>query len=239
MVMVTERDVSTGSHARCSASRGCVRTARPGVDVQTARETERVRAFFDKAAASYDGWMRWFDRLLLGDARQRVCSRATGRTLELAVGTGLNLPFYPLDVALTGVDVSPAMLAVARERADVLGGGAEFHVGDAQALDFPDAHFDTVVATLALCTIPDERRALAEAYRVLRPGGQLLLLEHVRSPVGPVRWVQRLLDPLARLSGDHLLRDPLDHLAAVGFAVERCARSKWGFIEEVVARGGA
>lgn len=74
-------------------------------------------------------------------------------------------------------------------------GAQDHHTGDAQALEFPDGRFDTVVATLCLCTIPDERRALAEAYRVLRPGGRLLLLEHVRGPVGPVRWVQRMLDP--------------------------------------------
>jgi ubiquinone/menaquinone biosynthesis C-methylase UbiE len=205
-------------------------------DARTAHETARVRAFFDRSAASYDGWMRPFDRLLLGGGRARVCRRARGRTLELAVGTGLNLPFYSPDVALTGVDVSPAMLAVARRRAEALGRDADLCVGDAQALEFPDEGFDTVVATLALCTIPDERRALAEAHRVLRPGGRLLLLEHVRSPVAPVRWAERLLDPLARLAGDHLLRDPLDHLAAVGFEVERCHRSRWGFIEEVVAR---
>jgi ubiquinone/menaquinone biosynthesis C-methylase UbiE len=97
-----------------------------------------------------------------------------------------------------------------------------------------------VVCTLALCTIPDERRALVEAYRVLRPGGQLLLLEHVRSPVAPVRWVERLLDPLmVRLAGDHLLRDPLDHIEAVGFSIERCDHSKWGIIEEVVAHKGS
>ena len=93
-----------------------------------------------------------------------------------------------------------------------------------------------MVCTLSLCTIPDERRALAEAYRVLRPGGRLLLLEHVRSPVRPVRWVERLLDPLARLAGDHLLRDPLDHLSAAGFGRERSQRSRWGVIEEIVAR---
>ncbi|MBI3970058.1 MAG: methyltransferase domain-containing protein [Chloroflexi bacterium] len=199
-------------------------------------ETERVRRFFDRSAESYDGWMRPFDRLLLGDGREMVCSRARGRTLELAVGTGLNLAGYPPDAQVTGIDVSPAMLAIAGRRAQALGRAVELRVGDAQALEFPDGCFDTVVVTLALCTIPDERRALAEAYRVLRPGGQLLLLEHVRSPVAPVRWVQRLLEPLARLVGDHLLRDPLDHLGAVGFRVERCDRSKWGFIEEVVAR---
>jgi ubiquinone/menaquinone biosynthesis C-methylase UbiE len=195
-----------------------------------------VRAFFDRSAASYDGWMRPFDRLLLGDGRQRLCACARGRTLEIAVGTGLNLPFYPPDARLTGIDVSPAMLALARGRAQALGRDVELRLGDAQALAFPDGSFETVVFTLALCTIPDERRALAEAHRVLRPDGRLLLLEHVRSPVAPVRWVQRLLDPLFGLVGDHLLRDPLDHLAATGFRVERCDRSKWGIIQEVVAR---
>jgi ubiquinone/menaquinone biosynthesis C-methylase UbiE len=205
------------------------------MDARTARETERLRRFFDRMAESYDGWMRPFDRLLLGDGRKRICSRARGRTLELAVGTGLNLPFYPPDVHLTGIDLSPAMLAIASRRAREVGRVVDLRLGDAHALDLPDGGFETVVATLSLCTIPDERRALAEARRVLRPGGQLLLLEHVRSPVGAVRWAQRLLDPLLGLVGDHLLRDPLDHLGAAGFRVERCDRSKWGLIEEVVA----
>lgn len=204
-------------------------------DVTTDARTARVRAFFDKSAASYDGWMRPFDRLLLGDGRARVCASAQGRTLELAVGTGLNLPFYPPDIDLTGIDVSPAMLAVAERRAAAIARAVDLQAGDAQALDFADGSFDTVLATLSLCTIPDEWRALAEAHRVLRPGGQLLLLEHVRSPVGPVRWAQRVLDPLLGLASDHLLRDPLDHLGAAGFRVERCARSRWGVIEEVVA----
>jgi SAM-dependent methyltransferase len=127
-------------------------------------------------------------------------------------------------------------MPVARRRAEVLGRAAELRIGDAHNLDFPDGRFDTVVVTLALCTIPDERQAVTEAHRVLRPGGQLLLLEHVRSPIGPIRAIQRMLDPLFRLSQDNLLRDPMDHLSAVGFRVDHCSRSKWGVIEEVVAR---
>jgi ubiquinone/menaquinone biosynthesis C-methylase UbiE len=198
--------------------------------------THRVRRFYDKAAAQYDGWMRPFDRVFLGDGRQRLCERAVGRTLELAVGTGLNIPFYPPSVHLTGIDVSPAMLAIAERRAQALGRAVELRLGDAQELDFPSGSFDTVLATLSLCTIPDQRRALAEANRVLRLGGHLLLLEHVRSPIGPVRWTQRLVDPLARLSGDHLLREPLDHVEAAGFRVEHYARSKWGVIEALDSR---
>jgi ubiquinone/menaquinone biosynthesis C-methylase UbiE len=201
-------------------------------------DIERVRRFYDRAAADYDRGIQLFDRLLLGDGRERLCSRARGDSLELAIGTGLNIAFYRPDVRLTGIDVSPGMLSVARARADKkLGVRAELRVGDAQAIDFPDGSFDSVVCTLSLCTIPDETRALAEAYRVLRPGGQLLMLEHVRSPLAPVRWLERVLDPLARLSGgDHLLRDPLDHLAVTGFQLVHCARSKWGIVEEVIAR---
>ena len=206
-------------------------------DFSRRHDTERVRRVYDQMAPRYDDWTRSFDRLLLGDGRRRTISRATGQTLELAIGTGLNLPFYPGEVKLTGVDLTPAMLAIASRRAQAVGLRVDLRLGDAQALEFPDESFDTVVCTLALCTIADERRALAEAYRVLRLSGRLLLLEHVRSPVGPVRWAERLLDPaLVRLTGDHLLRDPLDYLERVGFSIERCERSKWGFIEEVIAR---
>jgi len=157
--------------------------------------------------------------------------------LEIAVGTGRNLPHYPEDVRVTGIELSPAMLELARARARELGRDVDLRAGDAQALDFPDERFDTVVCTLSLCTIPDDRAAVGEARRVLRPGSGFLLLEHVRSPVLPVRVGQRLLDPLfVRFEADHLLREPLDHLRAEGFEIERLERSKLGIVERVAAR---
>jgi len=156
--------------------------------------------------------------------------------LELACGTALNLPFYPPDVELTGIELSSEMLAIAKSRADEIGSGAELRLGDAQELDFPDASFDTVTCTLGFCTIPDPRRAAAEALRVLRPGGRLLALEHVRSTSPVVRGGQRLLEPLAvRFQADHLLREPLDYLPDVGFVVEEVQRSKWGLVERLRA----
>ncbi len=129
------------------------------------------------------------------------------------------------------------MLSVARERARTLGREIDLRIGDAQALDFPDEHFDTVVSTLSLCSIPDPRRAVAEAKRVLRPGGQLLLMEHVRSPRRGVRVVQRLLDPLTvRFQADHLLREPLEYTVGEGFDIDQLERSKWGIVERLVAR---
>lgn len=138
---------------------------------------------------------------------------------------------------LTGIDISPKMLDRARQRADALGRPVELRIGDAQALAFPDASFDTVVVTLGLCSIPDGRRAVSEVRRVLRPGGRFLLLEHVRSPLPPVRAVQAVLDPLAdRYQGDHLTREPLVHLRAEGFEIERLERSKLGIVERAAAR---
>ncbi len=202
----------------------------------TANRTERVRRHYDRSAGSYDRIISWAEKALFGGAREWVCSQARGEVLEIAVGTGRNIPFYLEGVRLTGIELSPKMLDLARRRARELGRDADLRVGDAHNLPFPDASFDTVVVTLALCTIPDDRRALAEAARVLRPGGQLLLLEHVRSPVLPVRLLQRVLEPLTLLlDHDHLLREPLRHVEDAGLVVERFERSKLGMVERLQA----
>jgi ubiquinone/menaquinone biosynthesis C-methylase UbiE len=128
------------------------------------------------------------------------------------------------------------MLAIGRRRAKELGHAADLRAGDVQALDLADESFDTVTCTLGFCTIPDTWAAAAEAFRVLRPGGQLLLLEHVRSPAPIVRAGQRLLEPLAvRFEADHLLREPLDYLPGVGFEIDEVQRSKWGIVERLRA----
>jgi ubiquinone/menaquinone biosynthesis C-methylase UbiE len=200
-------------------------------------DTERVRRLYDAAAGRYDRSIALFERLLFGGGREWVCSRARGEVLEIAAGTGRNLPFYPENVRLTGVELSPKMLEIAQRRAREIGREADLRAGDAQDLPFRDASFDTVVCTLGLCTIPDDRGAVAEAARVLRPGGCLLLLEHVRSPVFPVRALQTLLEPLTMLvENDHLLREPLRHVEGAGLTVERFERSKWGIVERLAAR---
>jgi ubiquinone/menaquinone biosynthesis C-methylase UbiE len=200
-------------------------------------QTERVLRLYEKEAHKYDRQMRFFEWLLFGGGREWVCSQAEGEVLEIAVGTGRNLPYYPDGVRLTGVELSPAMLEVADARARELGREIDLRVGDAQALEFPDERFDSVVCTLSLCTIPDDRAAVAEVRRVLRPGGRFLLLEHVRSPLLPIRTAERLLEPLMlRFEADHLLREPLEHLRAEGFAIERLERSKLGIVERVAAR---
>jgi ubiquinone/menaquinone biosynthesis C-methylase UbiE len=209
----------------------------PGRNRTVATETERVRRIQDKEAPRYDRQMGFFDRTLFAGGRAWACSRVTGDVLEIAVGTGRNLTHYPADVRLTGIELSPQMLEIGRKRAEELGRDVDLRLGDAQALEFEDHSFDTVIITFGLCTIPDDRAAATEAHRVLRPGGRLVLLEHVRSPSLPVRAVQRLLDPLSvRFAADHLVRDPLDYLVNVGFEVESAQRLKLGIVERIVAR---
>src|SRR6266851_9288175 len=102
---------------------------------------DRWRRYWDKHSASYDKRMRFFDRVLFGDSRAWVCSQATGDTLEVAIGTGLNLPLYLPSIRLTGIDLSPAMLAIAKQRANELGRDVDLREGDAEALPFPGESF--------------------------------------------------------------------------------------------------
>jgi ubiquinone/menaquinone biosynthesis C-methylase UbiE len=209
----------------------------PARDRAVVSETERVRRIQDKEAPRYDRQMGFFDRVLFAGGREWACAQARGEVLEIAFGTGRNLPHYPADVHLTGLELSPEMLKIASKRAQELGRDVDLRIGNAQALEFEDHSFDTVVTTFGLCTIPDDRGAAAEAHRVLRPGGRLILLEHVRSPSLPIRAVQRVLDPLSvRFAAHHLVRDPLDYLAGVGFEIESVRRLKGGIVERVVAR---
>lgn len=198
--------------------------------------TTKARRYWDAYAPRYDREIRLFERLLFDDGRQWICSRASGDVLEVAVGTGRNLPFYPADTALTGVDLSPAMLAIASTRAANLQRPVDLREADAQALPWPDSSFDTVVCTLGLCTIPNDQAAIAEMWRVLRPGGRLLLLDHI----GSHRWLiwaaQRLLELLTvRLAGEHQTRRPLPLVEAAGFVVQTAERSKAGTVERLAA----
>jgi ubiquinone/menaquinone biosynthesis C-methylase UbiE len=200
-------------------------------------DTTAVREHYDREAASYDRRMEVFERIVFGEGRRWVCEQARGDVLELAAGTGRNLAFYPSAVTIPAIELSPEMLAIAQRRAAELGRPATLRLGDAQRLDFADAQFDTVVCTLSLCTIPDDGAAVAEAMRVLKPGGRFVLLEHVRSSRPHVRGGQRLLEPLfLKFQADHLCREPLEHLTAAGFVIERLERSKLGIVERVRAR---
>jgi len=213
---------------------GC---AREPSEKRVMSSTEKVRAYYERQAPRYDRRIRLAEKLFFGEGRRWAASQATGDVLEVAIGTGRNLRFYPGEARVTGIDISPKMTEIARRRALELGREVKLEVGDAQALAFPDESFDTVVCTLSLCCIPDDRRAVKEMKRVLRPGGRLVLLDHVSSDMTVVRAMQRLLEPLwNRVHSESLLRHPLKLVREEGFEIEWHERSRWGIVERVLAR---
>jgi ubiquinone/menaquinone biosynthesis C-methylase UbiE len=200
-------------------------------------KAERWRRYWDRKSSTYDKEMGVWDRRLFGDSREWACGQADGEVLEVAVGTGLNLPCYPGGVTLTGLDLSEGMLAIARDRARGLGRPVTLRQGSAHDLPFADSSFDTVLCTFGLCAIPGPATAVGEMARVLRPGGRLILVDHVASSSRVVRGVQWLLELASvPLAGEHFRRRPVKLVEALGLPVDRRERFKLGMGERLVAR---
>jgi ubiquinone/menaquinone biosynthesis C-methylase UbiE len=198
--------------------------------------TAKQRRVWDKAAPSYDKQMVFFERVQFAGGREWLGERAQGRVLEVAIGTGRNLPFYPRGVELTGIELSDEMLSIARQRAADLQIPADLRQGDAVNLPVEDASFDTVVCALALCSIPDPGRAIAEMHRVLVPGGRLLLLDHIGSSWPPVYALQWLAERLTiLLAGEHFTRRQLPLVRAAGLEIVESSRLKAGTVERIHA----
>ncbi|MEV4714833.1 methyltransferase domain-containing protein [Micromonospora sp. NPDC049374] len=198
--------------------------------------TAKQRRVWDRSAPSYDKQIAFFERVQFAGGREWLGARARGRVLEVAIGTGRNLPYYPQDATVVGVDLSPAMLDIARRRAADLGRAVDLREGDAEELPFAPASFDTVVCTLSLCSIPHPARAIDDMKRVLVPGGRLLLLDHIGSTWPAVRAAQWLLERLTiRAAGEHFTRRQLPLVRAAGFTIVEAERSKAGTVERVHA----
>lgn len=189
----------------------------PGMNA--ARETSEVRRRYDRASWYYDLQIWPMEILGMKRFRREVLDRVSGpRVLEVGVGTGINLPDYPTDLLVDAIDLSPRMLARARRRpahAHVL-----FHEMDVQHLAFPDASFDTVVATCVFCSVPDPIVGLKEVRRVLRPTGRGVLLEHVRPGGRRLGALFDRLDPIVSRIGPHINRRTADNIRAAGLTIE-------------------
>lgn len=188
-------------------------------------------------AAIYDGVMRPVEKLFMRELRQRLVNTAYGRVLEVGVGTGANLPYYPNNVELIGIDPNESFLERARRRALALGRPVTLLAANAEELPFADRSFDIVIATLVFCTVTDPPQALSEVHRVLKPNGQFKLIEHVRMPNPLGARVQDLVTPLWKhiASGCHLNRDTLGLVQSNGFQVESVREYLNGLILEIEA----
>lgn len=193
---------------------------------------------FDRIAAPYDRGMAPLESLWLHQMRSQLLPHAHGTVLEIGVGTGANLPFYPRSVCLTAVDESEDMLSVAARRITAMGNSAALNQMDAEALAFPSDTFDTVVTSLVLCSVVDQNRALGELWRVLRkPGGKLLLLEHMRPELPPFAWLTDLVNlPWYAFNGRcQLNRKTLQAVVESRFEVDRVESKLGGLLRLIVA----
>lgn len=200
---------------------------RQGRGIATGGREARGHPIF---AAVYDFITRPAERKFLGSHRAYLISGLTGRVLDVGSGTGLNFGYYQPEAAVVGIEPDPYMLKRAQARADRLGRNVKLLAEGAEDLPFADGTFDAAVATLVFCTIPDLDCALRELRRVLRPGGQLRFLEHVRAEAA--RWArfQDFMTPLWKRigAGCHPNRDTVKVIENAGFRMQELTRYAFG-----------
>lgn len=196
----------------------------------TRRRYERLAPFYDRMEKSSEGRYTPF--------RERVWSLVEGpKALEVGVGTGKNIPFYPYGVQVTAIDLAPGMLNRAKQRAEELGKQVDLRLGDVQCLEFPDATFDTVAATFVFCSVPDPILGLREVFRVLKPGGKVVFMEHVRSEKLLLGLLMEILNPfMLIMMGSNMNRRTVDNVRQSGFVIDTVENLRRDYVKLIVAR---
>lgn len=203
------------------------------------KATLQTKSRYNRIAPVYDLMEAVVERFAFRRWRERLWSQVDGkRVLEVGVGTGKNVPYYPRGVQVTAVDLSDKMLERARRRAQELDSEVDLRLMDAQKLAFPDAAFDAAVATFVFCSVPDPVLGLRELGRVVKPGGQILLLEHVRVNKAVIGRLMDLLDPfVVRLMGPHINRRAVENVRKAGLEIERVEElAPGGLVKLIVAQ---
>ena len=205
------------------------------------KATIQTKSRYNRIAPVYDLMEAIVERLAFRRWREKLWSQVEGnRVLEVGVGTGKNILYHPKGVQVTAVDLSDKMLERAQRRAQELDSEVDLRLMDAQKLAFPDTAFDAAVATFVFCSVPDPILGLRELGRVVRPGGQIFLLEHVRVDRSVIGRLMDLLDPIVvRVMGANINRRTVDNVRRAGLTIERVENlAPMGLVKLIVARPG-
>lgn len=198
--------------------------------------SRRSRATYDRLASHYDEALRPLERWFLARLRARTLAALpeNSRILEVGAGTGLNFPYYPRATSGVASELSGAMIEIAQEKSRPP--GVHLVQSSASALPFPNAFFDAALATLVFCSVASPQKSFAELRRVVRPGGVIALLEHVR-PDGLLGFIFDLLSIFTTaLFDDHFNRRTADEARRAGLLSLRIERRAFGIIQLIVCR---
>ncbi|HIG64161.1 MAG TPA: class I SAM-dependent methyltransferase [Methyloprofundus sp.] len=182
-------------------------------------ETEIIRKRYDRLAPYFDRIESMMEKMMVGELREKIWQKVQGeKVLEVGVGTGKNFPYYPAK-SITAIDFSPAMINEASKKRKHSGMVVDLSIMDVQQLNFPDNHFDSVIGTFLFCSVPGPKQGLLELKRVCKPGGEVLLLEHVLSSNRIAAAIMHLLNPITvRLVGANINRETVKKVQACGFS---------------------
>lgn len=176
---------------------------------------------WDRAAASFDFMNGAGPEKRWAPVKRELFSRMRGEILFLAVGTGLDIRFFPPGQDIIGIDISAEMLKRAQVRAQAYPGSLRIMQRDVHEIDFPADRFDQVFTSCTFCSVPRPIEGLRQLYRVLKPGGELLMFEHTGSRYFPFRQVLNWMTPLSRRFGPEMNRDTTSNVIAAGFEIEQ------------------
>lgn len=205
------------------------------------KATIQTQNRYNRIAPVYDLMEALVERSAFRSWRKELWSRVSGtRILEVGVGTGKNVPYYPRGLRVTAVDLSGKMMERAQRRAQEEAVEVDLSLMDAQRMAFPDATFDAAVATFVFCSVPDPILGLRELGRVVKVGGQVILLEHVRVNKPLIGDIMDLLDPLVvRLIGPHINRTTAENVQRAGLEIEQMEElTPGGLVKLIVACRG-
>ena len=192
--------------------------------------TAQTKARYNRIAGIYDKLEYLMERRAQSWRRQLWDKVGPGNILEVGIGTGKNLPFYPEGGKICGIDLSNGMLEQARKRADRNLQAIDLREMDVQALDFPNDSFDAAVATFVFCSVPDPILGMQELARVVKPGGKIVLLEHVRLDRPFIGWLMDIMNPLTvRMVGANINRRTVQNVQRAGLVLES--------VEDMTANG--
>ncbi len=184
------------------------------------QRAEETRRKWDRAAPTFDVMAGEGAERRWKPAKQKLFHQmGDGKILFLALGTGLDIPCFPLHKNITAIDISPEMLKFAQPRAERYEGSLEIKVMDVHELAFPDHHFDQIFTSCTFCSVPDPIAGLKSLKRVLCPGGELLMFEHTGSRFFPFNVMLNLMTPLTSKLGPAMNRPTVNNVRAAGFEI--------------------